>query len=43
MLQLGRDEGWPEYNGTRLLHLRNFVDWGRHLRVLDPCTAQGNC
>ena len=29
--------------GSYYLDMDSGVDWGRHLRVVDPCVAQGSC
>jgi hypothetical protein len=30
-------------DNTYVLNLRDGVDWARHLRVIDPCVAEGTC
>ena len=40
---IARDAGVPAYDGIHWMDLAGGVDWRRHLRVLDPCTANGTC
>jgi hypothetical protein len=45
MQQLGDAEGWPLYEGRRLLRFRDLPSWiwTERLRVLDPCESAGTC
>jgi hypothetical protein len=38
-----RGLGVSVWNGAYYLDVDSGVDWGRHLRVLDPCVAQRRC
>jgi hypothetical protein len=43
MVKFARDNQVPTWNGVYVFNMRDGVDWGRYLRVLDPCTALGTC
>jgi len=40
---VGERAGAPAYNGGYVFDIASGVDWGRYLRVLDPCVSQGSC
>lgn len=42
---LAKQVGVPYYapDNDYIFNMRDGVDWQRHLRVLDPCTANGSC
>jgi hypothetical protein len=43
MVRFARENNVPTYNGHYVFNIRDGVDWGRYLRVVDPCVAQGTC
>nr|MDQ5808996.1 NUDIX domain-containing protein [Actinomycetota bacterium] len=43
MVRFARENGVPFNNGHYVFNLREGVDWGRYLRVVDPCVAQATC
>jgi hypothetical protein len=42
-VRIGEQNGLPEWQGDRVFHLRDGVNWKRQLRVVDSCTADGSC
>jgi hypothetical protein len=42
-VEIGARNGLPEWQGNRVFHLRDGVNWKRQLRVVDSCTADGSC
>ncbi len=40
---LGKKWGVGTYGGAYLFDIDSGVDWGRYLRVVDPCVSQRNC
>ena len=43
MVRFARENGVPERGGRYVFNIRDGIDWGRHLRVVDPCVAEGRC
>ena len=44
MVTFARQAGVPRNGeGKYSFDLRDGIDWRRHLRVVDPCEAQGSC
>jgi len=43
MVSFARKQGVPTYNGTYVFDIADKVDWGRYLRVIDPCVAERTC
>jgi hypothetical protein len=43
MVTFARNNGVPTYSGDYVFNLRDGVEWGKYLRVIDPCTTQGTC
>jgi len=43
-IAFGQANGWDRYQGDIWVgHLREGIDWARHLKVVDPCVARGTC
>lgn len=43
LVTFARRENVPAGNGTHVLNMNAGVDWQRHLRLIDPCVAEGTC
>lgn len=43
MYQVGVAEGWAQWQGERVLRLRDYLDWYGRMKILDPCVAQDTC
>lgn len=43
LVAFARDQGVPSHRGKYVFNMRDGVDWGRYLRVIDPCSTQGTC
>ena len=41
--EFARQIGVGTYNGAYVFAVDGGVDWGRYLRVVDPCVSQGGC
>ena len=40
---VGEQADAPTYDGGFVFDVDSGVDWGRYLRVLDPCVSEGIC
>ena len=40
---VGEQAGAPPYSGGFVFDVDKGIDWGRYLRVLDPCVSKGTC
>jgi hypothetical protein len=40
---LGEKWGVGTWNGAYVFDIASGVDWGRYLKVVDPCVAEGSC
>jgi hypothetical protein len=43
LVVFARKNGWRHSDGRYSGHLADGVDWGRYLRVIDPCVTRRNC
>ena len=43
MYEVGVEEDWRQWQGERVLNLRDHLDWYGRMKVLDPCVAQRTC
>lgn len=43
LVTFARSVGAPRFDGNFVLNIRDGVDWGARLRVVDPCVSDGGC